>query len=162
MYALEHLDQYGGQVQQNGRVSYRLLQMRLRPDEERNDDLKYASIDIQQVTAEKDRKMLVEKVDQDALARLRLCEGHRTVVVMKGRGNRPLLLACLPEGYGAVGDPAEGFQAVVEALALVDKNRERRSEAELDRPNADLLLDHERGTKGPGGRKAFRCGLSLR
>ena len=46
-------------LQSEGRLSYRLLQKQFGLDEDGLDDLKYELIDIQEVAADKDDKMLV-------------------------------------------------------------------------------------------------------
>jgi predicted ATPase/class 3 adenylate cyclase len=53
---------------------------------------------------------------------------------------RPYFLALLAEAYGKVGQTEEGLRALTEALALVDKNGERREEAELYRLKGTLTL----------------------
>jgi predicted ATPase len=53
---------------------------------------------------------------------------------------QPYFLALLAEGYGRVGAPEEGLQALTEALARVQKTGERLWEAELHRLRGALLL----------------------
>jgi predicted ATPase len=53
---------------------------------------------------------------------------------------RPFWLALLAEAHGKVGQVGEGFTALAEALAHVDKTGERFWEAELHRLQGELLL----------------------
>ena len=57
-----------------------------------------------------------------------------------GEYHRRYYLALLAEGYGQVGQVAEGLDALAEALALANKNRERWYEAELHRLRGELRL----------------------
>jgi class 3 adenylate cyclase/predicted ATPase len=59
---------------------------------------------------------------------------------MGGELGLPYYLAKLAEAYKLAGQAAAGLQVVAEALALVQKNAERYSEAELYRLQGDLLL----------------------
>ena len=59
MDMLEVLDQVCAQLQQKGRLSYRLLKMQFQLDGEQLEVLKEELIDIQEVAADKDGKMLV-------------------------------------------------------------------------------------------------------
>jgi hypothetical protein len=59
MDMLELLDQVREQLQQKGRLSYRLLQKQFGLGGDELDDLKYELIDIQQIAVDKDGKMLV-------------------------------------------------------------------------------------------------------
>ena len=52
----------------------------------------------------------------------------------------PYWLALLAEAYGKAGQAEEGLRALAEALAMVDKNRERYYEAELYRLKGMLTL----------------------
>jgi class 3 adenylate cyclase/predicted ATPase len=54
--------------------------------------------------------------------------------------NRPYFLALLAAAYGNVGQTEEGLSVVAEALMLVNKTRERSSEAELYRLKGQLVL----------------------
>jgi predicted ATPase len=53
---------------------------------------------------------------------------------------QPYRLALLAEAYGRVGQVEEGLTVLAEALAMVDKNRERCGEAELYRLKGQLVL----------------------
>jgi predicted ATPase len=53
---------------------------------------------------------------------------------------RPSDLAPLAEAYGKIGQPEEGLTLLAEALATVDRNEERRHEAELYRLKGELTL----------------------
>jgi predicted ATPase len=53
---------------------------------------------------------------------------------------RTCFLAQLAEACGNTGQLEEGLRIVVEALSVVDKNRERIDETELHRLNGGLLL----------------------
>ena len=64
MDMLEILDQVREQLEQKGRLSYRLLQKQFGLDDDGLDDLKYELIDIQQVATDKDDKMLVWTGDE--------------------------------------------------------------------------------------------------
>ncbi len=59
MDMLKVLDQVGEQLEQKGRLSYRLLQKQFGLDADGLDDLKYELIDIQELAADKDGKMLI-------------------------------------------------------------------------------------------------------
>jgi predicted ATPase len=54
--------------------------------------------------------------------------------------NVPSYLVLLAKAYGKVSNFGEGLRLLTEALALVDKTGERRSEAELYRVKGELLL----------------------
>jgi predicted ATPase len=56
---------------------------------------------------------------------------------------RPYYLALLAEGYGSIGQTAEGLSLLTEALALVDKIGEQGWGAELHRLQGELLLAQE-------------------
>ncbi|MBI3303221.1 MAG: hypothetical protein HYZ72_14230, partial [Deltaproteobacteria bacterium] len=53
---------------------------------------------------------------------------------------QPYFLALLAEAYGKAGQAEEGLSALAEALAKVDKTKERREEAELYRLKGELSL----------------------
>jgi tetratricopeptide (TPR) repeat protein len=55
----------------------------------------------------------------------------------------PLLLGALAQGYAQGGQVEEGLKVIAEALAMVEKNEERWSEAELYRLKGELLLAQE-------------------
>src|SRR5262249_57013350 len=63
-----------------------------------------------------------------------LLPGHRAEV------GRSYYLALLAEAYGKVGPLEEGLSVLAEALAVVDKTRERYYEAELYRLKGELTL----------------------
>jgi predicted ATPase len=52
----------------------------------------------------------------------------------------PLFLGAVAQGYGQAGQEQEGLQVIAEALAMVEKNDERWTEAELYRLKGELLL----------------------
>jgi len=58
-------------------------------------------------------------------------------------------LAMLAEAYGKVGQAEEGFAMLAEALAVVDRNGERVSEAELYRIKGELTLQQQSKVQGP-------------
>jgi predicted ATPase len=60
---------------------------------------------------------------------------------------RPYALALLAEAYGKAGQVEEGFSALAEALAVVDKNDERFWEAEIYRLKGTLTLQPQ--VQGP-------------
>ena len=53
---------------------------------------------------------------------------------------RPYFLALLAEGYGSIGQTAEGLSLLAEALATVDRTGERWWAAELHRLQGEILL----------------------
>ena len=55
----------------------------------------------------------------------------------------PLYLGALAQGYGHGGQADEGLKTVAEALAMVEKNGERWTEAELYRLKGELTLQQE-------------------
>ena len=57
---------------------------------------------------------------------------------------RPYFLALLAEGYGIMGQPKAGLEALAEALMLVDRTGERWYESELYRLKGELLLQQSR------------------
>ena len=61
----------------------------------------------------------------------------------------PEILTTLAEAYGKAAQTEEGLTVVAEALALVDKNKEHCSEAELYRLKGELTLQQER-QRAPG------------
>jgi hypothetical protein len=56
---------------------------------------------------------------------------------------RPHFLVLLAEAYGRVGQAEEGLGVLAEALAVVDRTRERSDEAELYRLKGELTLQQE-------------------
>src|SRR5262249_223118 len=64
---------------------------------------------------------------------------------------RPYFLAVLAEGYGKVGAADEGLQVLAEALAAVQKTRERGWEAELHRLKGELMLQAGHRAPEPEG-----------
>jgi hypothetical protein len=52
----------------------------------------------------------------------------------------PLLLGILAQSYGQGGQAQEGLKVIAEALAMVEKNEECWTEAELYRIKGELLL----------------------
>ena len=56
---------------------------------------------------------------------------------------RPYFLSLLAEAYGKVGQLGKGLTVLAEALAVVDKNKERHHEAELYRVKGTLTLQSQ-------------------
>jgi class 3 adenylate cyclase/predicted ATPase len=56
----------------------------------------------------------------------------------------PLFLGALAQGYGQNGQEQEGLKVIAEALALVEKNKERWTEAELYRLKGELTLQQSK------------------
>ena len=65
---VEVLKQARALLQSEGRLSYRLLKRQFGLDDDGLDDLKYELIDIQEVAADKDGKMLVWTGEQPAVS----------------------------------------------------------------------------------------------
>src|SRR4030095_4180219 len=65
---------------------------------------------------------------------------------MGADGGRPYFLGLLAEACGRAGQPGEGLRLLSEALAVVEKNKEQRHEAERYRLKGTLTLQ----TKVPG------------
>jgi predicted ATPase len=61
----------------------------------------------------------------------------------------PLLLGAVAQGYGQGGQAQDGLRVIAEALAMVEKNEERWSEAELYRLKGELTLQKESRVRGP-------------
>ena len=74
--------------------------------------------------------------------------------------NQLYSLALLAEAYGETGQPEEGLNVLVEALALVDKTGERNWEAELHRHKGELLL-MQQGQKVGEAEECFRQALNI-
>jgi predicted ATPase len=55
----------------------------------------------------------------------------------------PLFLGALAQGYGQSGQAQEGLRVVAEALAIVEKNEERWTEADLYRLKGELTLQQQ-------------------
>jgi predicted ATPase len=69
-----------------------------------------------------------------------ICQGMAGERATGAEFQRPYHLALLAEAYGTVGQVEEGFTALTEALATVDKTGERVYEAELYRLKGMLTL----------------------
>ncbi len=71
----------------------------------------------------------------------------------------PLCLGALAQGYGQNGQAQEGLKVIAEALAMVEKNDERWTEAELYRLKGELLLmQAEKLRESPPGAEALGSG----
>ena len=76
--------------------------------------------------------------EQTGIARMQ--DGWALFEANWGRWSRSYYLAFLAEGYGKVGQIAEGLSALSEALVHVEATQERAYEAELYRVKGDLVL----------------------
>jgi predicted ATPase len=73
----------------------------------------------------------------------------------------PWYLALLAGAHGIVGQTAEGFDAVAEALALVASTKERFYEAEIYRVKGELLVRHGGPDSAAGAETCFRQALDI-
>ena len=79
---------------------------------------------------------------------VQLQEGLAAVRAMEGELWVPLFLGALAQGYGQGGQTKEGLAVLAQALAMVEKNDERWSEAELYRLKGALTLQQSK-VQGP-------------
>ena len=70
-------------------------------------------------------------------------EGLAAMQATQGELWVPLFFGALAQGYGQNGQATEGLSVVAEALALVEKNDERWTEAELYRLQGELTLQRK-------------------
>jgi predicted ATPase len=72
-----------------------------------------------------------------------MTEMHQGLAAYAATGaelTRPYFLGLLGEGYGAIGQAAEGLRVLAEALATVNQHGERFYEVKLHRLKGELLL----------------------
>jgi predicted ATPase len=74
--------------------------------------------------------------------------------------SEPYFLALLAQSYERVGQVEEGLRKLIEALALVDKTRERWYEAELHRLKGELLLQQSADNQ-PEAASCFHQAISI-
>jgi predicted ATPase len=89
---------------------------------------------------------------------VQMCQGIATYRRM-GQGGLINFLALLAETYSKVGQPEQGLGLLIEALAMVHKNRERWCEAELYRLKGKLILQLESQSSESLPREAEVCFL---
>jgi TOMM system kinase/cyclase fusion protein len=82
--------------------------------------------------------LVAQRAGEQGLAEMR--QGLSAYEATGAYLTRPYFLALLAEGYGQVGQPAEGLSVLTTALASLHRYGERFFEAELYRLKGDLLL----------------------
>jgi predicted ATPase len=80
---------------------------------------------------------------------VQLREGLAAVRAIEAEIWVPLFLGAMAQGYTQGGQAQEGLRVVAEALALVEKNEERWTEAELYRLKGELTLQKQSRVRGP-------------
>jgi predicted ATPase len=86
---------------------------------------------------------------------IQLREGVAALLATEAEVWVPLFWGALAQGYGQAGQAQEGLKVIAEALAMVEKNEERWTEAELYRLKGELMLqqNREQGTGNRGQKK---------
>ena len=106
---------------------------------------------------------LVERADQREAGLLQIREGLAALKATATESELyvPLVLGALASGYAQSGQTQEGLQAVTEALALVEKNKERWTEAELFRIKGDLLVHEHSSEKAEPAAGCFHKAIEI-
>ena len=72
----------------------------------------------------------------------------------------PLFLGAVAQGYGQGGQAQDGLRVIAEALAMVEKNEERWTEADLYRLKGELTLQ-EASQKSKGKSQKSKVGSRI-
>jgi predicted ATPase len=91
-----------------------------------------------------ERDVLSDAREQGKAGLAQLREGLTAMRAMGAEISVPLYLGALAQGYGQGGQAEEGLRVIAEALAMVEKNEEHWSEAELYRLKGELTLHKSR------------------
>jgi tetratricopeptide (TPR) repeat protein len=81
---------------------------------------------------------------------VQLREGLAALRIMEAELLVPLFLGAVAQGYGQGGQAEDGLRVIAEALAMVEKNEERWTEADLYRLKGELTLQKQSRVRGPG------------
>jgi predicted ATPase len=87
-----------------------------------------------------ERAAWLDAREQTEAGLMQLEEGLATLRAAEAEVHVPLFLGAVAQGYGQSGQVQEGLRVVTEALAMVEKNEERWTEAELYRLKGELTL----------------------